>query len=200
MTEDEFEKKIERKSRSFREIWDRTPELNRFIFNEKMDKIRHSCKIIENTIELSKSVKESKESLERTRKINNYIFVIPIIFFLLIDNFTFLQTDSFTKLQTSEKTIIFGLMFIGLLIITYVRDLSGWIDLNSKINKLDILRSIPTYVERSSRFYQYFVVQEREPYDEIKSKEYQIGYISECINLLSKINRETESSGVDLGW
>jgi hypothetical protein len=200
MTKGDLEKEVEQKSRNFQEIWDRTPEINRFVFNDKIDKIRHSCSILETTIELSKDVKEAKKSLDKSRKTSNYISLIAVLYFILVENFEFLQSDFFSKLQNSDKIILYAIIFTLFSIIIYFRDLGKWIDLDSKSKKLDIFRLMQTHVDSRSRFYKYFILQNNEPFDEIKSYEYHLGYISECINLLSKINREAESSSADLNF
>lgn len=196
-TPDNLDKEVEQRSENFREIWERTPEINRFVFNDKLEKIRHSCSIIESRIQISKELKILEKSLRKTRD-RNFIFsfVILLIFFVY-ENTTFIQSESYKLIQNSDKTIIFSIILLFVTSFIIFSENSKWIDYISQKNKLDIIKSFPTYTDSRSRFYKYFIIQENEPYNESNSKKYHLDYLSESINLLSKVNSDSDNSNVE---
>lgn len=196
-TPDNLDKEVERRSDNFREIWERTPEINRFIFNDKMEKICHSCSIIESRIQISKELKILDKSLRKTRDRNFILSFFILLLFFVYDNTTFIQSESYKLIQNSDKTIIFSIILLFVTSFIIFSENSRWIDYSSQKTKLDIIKSFPIYTDSRSRFYKYFIIQENEPYNESNSKKYHLDYLSESINLLSKVNSDSDNSNVE---
>lgn len=196
---DNLQQEINRQSENFREIWGRTPELNRFIFNDKMGKIRQSCSIIESRIQISKELKEFENSLRKTRDRNFIFFFAVSLILFLYDKINFIQSEYYQNLEGGHKTILFSIIMLFITVFTLFSDLSGWLNYNSTKNKFDMIKSFPIYTDSRSGFYKYYVIQQNDYSDEINSAKYNLEYISASLNLLCKVNREIDNGDVELG-
>ncbi|CAN1556289.1 hypothetical protein MCEREM21A_02419 [Sphingomonadaceae bacterium] len=152
-----LEKKIREKTDSFIKLWDETPEINRVVFNNKMEQIQRSCIIERRIRRLVKEGKDSKKALEKIRKQNGIYGLVFLLFLVLFQYVPFLQSEVYQSSSPQERVAV-ALIIGGFLTTVFLlRDLTAWIDLNFKKSKIDIVQLLPDNLHVESGFYKFFV-------------------------------------------
>jgi hypothetical protein len=200
-----LEEKIREKKDSFNQLWEQTPDINRMVFNTKMDQIHRSCKIEHRRRKLVKEGKDSKKALEKVRKQNGIFGWVILLFLSFFEYFTFLQPEFYQSSSPQERAMV--AMIIGGFLITIflVRDLAAWIDLNSKKNKIDIIQLLADNLYVEDGFYNFFVKDDDDDddddfdykpslRDELEHKNKKLGILKSKEKLLLKTNYEMKNS------
>jgi hypothetical protein len=204
---DALDKQILVKKEHFLRLWGETSEINRVVFNDKMDQIQRSCKIEHRRRKLVKEGKDSKKALEKIRKQNGIFGWVFLLFLSFFEYFTFLQPEFYQSSSPQERAMV--AMIIGGLLITIflVRDLAAWIDLNSKKSKLDIIQLLPDNLHVEDGFYNFFVQDDddEDDYDfdykpnlrdELEHKKKKLEILKSKERLLMQINDRLKTSSL----